>query len=224
MAKAQVESVESLKSLKVALVRFIEAAGIAMAEADSDLSRTKQWLDLEQDSYWNNQARKAQELLSRAEDALRMKRLFKDSAGHRQSTVDEEKAVKLARARLELCVTKIAAVKRWKQKLDREAQVYKGSVARFSTTLAADLPAAVSRLENYVRQIEAYIGHAPVSVASSSELPSATGRPTEAPAASMARPDETVDDAAAAAEPSVETPTTPATDQDGQSDQSTRPE
>jgi hypothetical protein len=184
---ARVEDLEVLKRFRLALIKFQEAANVALTDAESDLVRTQLWLDVEQTPHWNLQVRKATELLSRAEDQLRQKRVFKDATGGRQSTVDEEKAVKLARARLEAAQQKVLKVAQWKRRMEKVGHDYKGSVQRFASTVQSQVPATIAALEVMVRQLEAYVGLRPVEAASTAGPADAPAESSPSDAASMAR-------------------------------------
>jgi len=98
---ARVHSIETLKIFKVYLLKFAEAANVALGDAESELHRIQMWLETEQQSFWQMQLRKRQEIVSRCKEAVRMKKVFKDSTGRQQSAVDEEKALQIAQRRLE---------------------------------------------------------------------------------------------------------------------------
>jgi hypothetical protein len=119
------------------------------------------WLENEQLSHWQSQIRKRHDLLERAKEALRMKKLFKDSSGRTPSAVEEEKAVRVCTARLEEATNKLAATKKYARVLQRELQTYKGSVQRFATTVQSDIPVAVATLDSLVEALEAYVALAP---------------------------------------------------------------
>lgn len=187
--QARVESLDVLKAFKAALVKFIEAANLALVDAESDLNRTRLWVETEQTSFWNVQVRKRAEALARAEEALRMKKVFKDVTGARQSYVDEEKAVQKARRALEHAQQKLAATQGWRRRLEKVDNDFRGSVQRLATTVGADLPAAVARVENLLRTLEAYVAMGPAEAASTAgeAAPSGGAPPAGESAASMAR-------------------------------------
>ena len=54
---ARVESIDALRNFKRALQKFAEAASVALGDAESEIQRTQIWLETEQRSHWNNQAR-----------------------------------------------------------------------------------------------------------------------------------------------------------------------
>ena len=153
---AKVESIEALKLLKLALIKFATVCKGSMADVESDISRTVMWLDGEQSGYWQQQIRKREMHLNRCREALRQKQLFKDASGSRQSYVDEEKAVRLAEAALQEGHQKLLACKRYSGIIQKESTLYKGKVQRLYNALELDLPNAAAKLEKMVQQLDAY--------------------------------------------------------------------
>jgi hypothetical protein len=156
---ARVESLQALQALKVALIKFQDLSNSALADADSDISRTQMWLQHEAITYWTGQCRKRKEIVDRCKEAVREKQNFKDSATKsKQSSVLEEKALRAAEARLETAEQRLNNVRRYTRLLEREAMMFKGSVQRFTTAVTLDIPGGVARLENHIRTLEAYVG------------------------------------------------------------------
>lgn len=158
---ARVDSLDVLKDFKAVLWKFQEAAIIALGDAESEVQRTLTWLETEQDSYWQGQVRKCQELVVRAKEAVRMKKVFKDSTGRQQSAVDEEKALQLAVRRLAEAEQKLASTRRWARLLQKEIELYKGGVQRFATTVQSEIPAAAAHLEKLAAKLDAYVALRP---------------------------------------------------------------
>jgi hypothetical protein len=176
---ANIGNIETLKQLRVALVKFAEMANVALGDAESDVQRVMNWVQIEQATHWSNQLRKRQEALMKAREALRHKQIFKDATGRRQGTAEEEKAVQIAQRRLVEAEEKIANIKRWGRQLEKEAQIYKGSVQRLGTTVTADIPVAIAKLDRMSIALQGY-----VSLATPGEVASTADQPT---GASMAR-------------------------------------
>src|SRR6266566_1345072 len=183
---ARVESIEALKMFRRAIIKFVEAANVALGDAESEMQRRLNWLENEQDSYWQGQIRKRQEEVSKCKDAVRQKKLFKDFAGRTPSADQEEKALRIALVRLEEAERRLAAVRRYAKKLPREIEVYKGSVQRFATTVQSDLPTAAGKLDAMIRKLEEYAALGPTA-ASSTVISGEEGATVESGAASMAR-------------------------------------
>ncbi len=162
---ARVESIDALKHFRVALFKFAEAANVAMSDAESEMHHVQNWLDNEQLIHWQSQIRKRTDIVGRAKEAVRMKKLFKDSSGRTPSAVEEEKALRIAQARLEEAEQKLLAVKKYTRVLQRETQSYKGSVQRFATTVQSDLPVAAATLDGLIGSLEAYVALTPADAA-----------------------------------------------------------
>jgi exonuclease VII large subunit len=169
-----------------AIIKFIEAATVALGDAESEMQRRLNWLENEQDSYWQGQIRKRKEDVSKAQDAVRQKKIFKDFAGRTPSADQEEKALRIALQRLEDAERKLVAVRRYARKLPKEIEVYKGTAQRFATTVQTDLPTAAGKLDAMIRKLEEYAALGPAAATSVAASTDETGTvPTGA--ASMAR-------------------------------------
>ncbi len=163
---ARVDSLETLRAFKAALWKFQEAAQVALGDAEADATRTLMWVENEQDAYWQSQIRKAEQHVVRCKEAVRMKKLFKDSAGREQSAVDEEKALKIAMKKHAEAQAKHVLVKKWARQLQKEIELYKGGVQRFTTTVFTEIPSAAAHLESLAAKLDAYLSVQP-AVASS---------------------------------------------------------
>lgn len=154
---ARVESIERLKDLRVALCLFAESARTGLLEADSEIQRVGLWLKNEQLRYWKSQIVSRSELLTRAKIALNQKKLTKTPLGGHYSCVDEEKALQLARRRLEEAETKLANVQKWNRRLDEEVFEYKGQVQALGRMVDSELPTAIARLDRMIESLESYV-------------------------------------------------------------------
>jgi hypothetical protein len=153
----RVDSVDVFKEFKIALWKFQEAAMVALGDAESETHRVLMWLTTEQDSYWQHQIRKREEIVGRCKEAVRMKTIFKDATGRQQSAIEEQKALKIAMRNLEEAKAKLQMVRKWARVLPKEIEMYKGSVQRFATTVQIDIPVAASHLEKLAQKLEAYV-------------------------------------------------------------------
>jgi hypothetical protein len=158
---ARVEDVELLRAMRAAMFKFADAANIALADAEAEAQQALVWLETEQRQHWQTQVRKATEAVARAADAVRMKKIYKDSSGRQSSAVDEEKALALAKRRLEEAEHKLEAVRRAIPRLKRELLLYKGQTQRLATTVQSEIPVAAASLDRMVRSLEGYTALAP---------------------------------------------------------------
>ncbi len=153
---ARVESLEMLTGFQAVLWKFQAAANAALEDADSELRRTMMWLEIEQDNFWKDQLRKRHTAVERAKEAVRMKKLFKDHSGRPQSAVEEQKELQRAMVRLAEAEQKLANVRRWVRALQKEVELYKGSVQRLATSVESLVPTGVAHLERLVAELQAY--------------------------------------------------------------------
>ena len=172
---AKIESIDALKHLRIALFKFAEAGNAALNDAESEMRQTQNWLENEQFSYWQGQIRKRHDLVERAKEALRAKQLFADSSGRIPQAPEEEKALRLARARFEEAEQKLANVRKYTRALVKEIQTYKGSAQRFATTIQVDIPQAAALLEQFMAKLEQYVALDPNAGESAPPPPGGAG-------------------------------------------------
>jgi hypothetical protein len=153
---ARVQSVDDIRAFRAVLIKFAEEAQTSLISAETELQRTLHWLQGQQTLHWQDQIRKRTEMVNRCKQAVRDKRLYKDSTGSYPSAHEEEKALRLALARLEEATQKLAATQKYARVLHREILLYKGQVQRFSTVAQVDLPHAVAWLDRVVVKLQAY--------------------------------------------------------------------
>jgi len=153
---ARVDNVQSLQSFRQAMVRFAQAVSSALADAEAEASRVLVWLETEAQTHWSSQIRKRHELVERCRDAVRQKKLYKSPSGNTQSAIEEEKALKVALARLEEAEQKLKNVRRYGPRLQRELSIYKGGVQRLQTGVASDIPLGIARLDKMIASLRAY--------------------------------------------------------------------
>jgi hypothetical protein len=153
---ARIDSIAELRAFRVALIKFVESCTVALGDAESDMQRTMTWLERDQLTFWNGQLAKRAELVTRAKEAVRMKKLYRSPTGATQSAVDEEKALRVAIRLLEEAEQKIVACKQWGRRLQKEIMLYKGGVTRFTSVLGGDVPRALAMLDSMAGSLEEY--------------------------------------------------------------------
>jgi hypothetical protein len=151
-----VESFEALRGLRAALCRFAEVVGAGLAEADAELQRARAWVNVEQDRYWKEEAKKRAELLAKAKIALVGKKFQTTPLGGRPSCIEEEKELARATRRVEEAERKLASVHHWRRRFDEELFSYQGVASGLNQALTADIPRAIARLDNMLAALEAY--------------------------------------------------------------------
>ena len=176
MAGARVEDLEAIRMFRATLVKFIEGGAAALTDAESEITKRMSWLEGEQSTFWQGNIRKGQENVTKWKEAVRMKKLFKDSSGRTGSAFDEEKKLKQAMAMLAHAEERLTNTRRWAKQLQREHLMYRGGVQRLQTMLTNELPGGVHLLENVLVQIDQYLNAGAPALAESAT----TGEMTQA--------------------------------------------
>jgi hypothetical protein len=200
---ARVDDVDPIKDFRVYLIKFQEMANRALGDADSDVHRMTRWLEGEAATYWNNQIRKRQEALAKAEEAFRFKRLYKDASGATPSAVEEQKQVKICKERLQHAQEKMANVKKWSKELQKQSTLYRGGVAGFTNNVNAGMKTAYSHLGSILDHLDEYFGITAETGAEPETAGAGAGGSREASEASMSRAAEERPQAPDTIDPSI---------------------
>ena len=152
---AKVTSIDALREFKASIAEFAELAGLALSEAQSDVQRTIWWLQHDQAAHWQREIKKRTEKLNQAKAELFKKQL--ESNDTRTSAVVERKNVTRAQNALDEADEKLKRVKKWHLILEREQLLFRAGCGQVSGAVAADLPAALGRMDKMISSLEAYI-------------------------------------------------------------------
>jgi len=180
MAVARIESIDDIKTFRAYFIKFAETASAAVTDAESDVIRTLNWLEHEQAQHWTSEVRRRTELVARAKEAVRMKKVFKDASGRTQGAHDEEKALAIANRHLEEAQQKFLNTKKYARLMVKEIQTFKGNLTRLLTALSADIPRAIGLLDRHHAKLAEYLSLA---------MPN-TGPSTSSGEGPMARPED----------------------------------
>jgi hypothetical protein len=158
---ANVKSIDAIREFRAALVTFAEEGRSALDAVEFDINRTIQWLRHEQPAFWQRQVRVRTDEVNRAQSDLYRKQA--STEGQRLSHVDERRALARAQQRLEEANRKLAAVRRWAQALEHEADLYRGQVQPLARLIDSGVPATVARLDRAAQRLEEYFAIAPAA-------------------------------------------------------------
>ena len=150
-----------MKSFRLALLKFADAASAVLTDADAEIQRATNWLETEQRAYWEHQIRYRTEAVARAKLQVQIKKSCRNVDGSPGSAIEEEKALKLAIRHLEEAERKAVNTRQGARRLQRETLNYRGQVQRFATAVAVEIPRAVGRLDAWVRNLADYVAVQP---------------------------------------------------------------
>ncbi|MFN4258894.1 MAG: hypothetical protein ACK4RK_06320 [Gemmataceae bacterium] len=172
---AQVRSIAALHELHVALNLFNEEATEALAAIEQETRRMNDWLH-DQHQYWQVQIRKAQNAVAAARMDL-ARREIPDALGHVPDCIEQIKALRRARLRLEHAEEQVKRVQHWRNhRLPQAIRDYEAAARPFANYLLGDLPRSLALLRRMSAALEAYVQKTPVVAA---PAPTATASDTE---------------------------------------------
>ena len=126
----------------------------------------------------------------RCREAVRQKKIFKDSTGRTPSAAQEEKDLRTALLMLEAAEMKLANTKRLIPALQKEVENYRGGVQGLGSFLAAEMPKAIATLDRLSLSLQEYI-----DLRSQVAAPGESSTPAPAPTGNMNRGGESADQA-----------------------------
>jgi hypothetical protein len=152
---ANVHSLDALKDVRAALIKFQERAITAMGDLRQKVDRTVDWLELDRPSYWREQEHRAYDQLATTRVAYETCRL-RTVGGRKSDCIEEKKAFERARVRMDYVREKQRIVQKWMVQAGREANEYRARTSTFQRSLENDVPLMIAQLGRMIDAIEAY--------------------------------------------------------------------
>ncbi len=160
--RTYVTSLDQVKHFRAYLARFLDAAVSALSEAESRVEALVRWIKQDRMPYWKQRVARTGEQLTQARQELNRKRTFQESGmGARLSYVDEKKAIEHLQRQLDTAREKLAAVRHWTVRLEKEGLEFKGMVQELSSALQYDIPQMRAKIDAMVHHLEKYLALSP---------------------------------------------------------------
>lgn len=159
---AKVDSIAALQAFRAGLVKFGEAASLALDEMSSEVQRTLLWLRDDRYKYWAKQLQVRTDEHTQARLALKRRKIFDRAlSGSVSSCIDERKALQKAERRLQEAQYRFRRVRMAIQQIEKAQSDYKGLVKGLVGDLEVNLPNARARLDRMVVALEKYVALLP---------------------------------------------------------------
>jgi hypothetical protein len=176
---ANVHSLDALRDVRAALVRFQERAITAMGDLRQKIDRTVDWLELDRPGYWREQERKAYDQVAATRIAYETCRL-RTVGGRRSDCIEEKKAFERAKVRLQYVHQKQEAVVKWVVHAGRDANEYRARTSNFQRALDNDVALMIAQIGRMIDALEAYTETNADRLAATASSQSAEGDMTDA--------------------------------------------
>jgi hypothetical protein len=155
MGSARLQSLDTLKDVKAAVMEFAEAVNRTLTGVDADVGRVGQWLNQDRPAHWKARVRRCEDEVAKAQADIMRKKLI--AAPEPASVVEEQKALDAAKRRLAHAQRKLDNVRKWAPVWDREAMLYKTACRGLTEAVHRDMPAAAARLDHLMASLEEYM-------------------------------------------------------------------
>lgn len=212
---ANVQSIQTLKDFKLAMIAFGEDARNALSGVDMDLRRMRDWLERDQLGYWQMQVKRRSEEVMQARADLHRRKISQQGSDAVSDT-EQKEALREATKRLRIAEDKVALIKRLVPQLHHAIAEYHSHSQPLGDHLAGGFERSLAVLEKMVLSLESYVAtkapSAPRTESGASTSDAATTTTASAGAATAAEPgsDAAGEPAGASAPSETATATAPA--------------
>jgi hypothetical protein len=149
---AKVTSIDALEVFRASLIVFLNKAHSALDQSNDEIRRMRSWIQHDQRTYWEGEARRRARALAQAEQELLSARMTKalDNLSAQQLAVNK------ARHALEEAAEKVRKVKLWMRDFDGMVDPMAKGLNSLRGYLDHDLPQGIAYLTEVVKLMEGY--------------------------------------------------------------------
>jgi hypothetical protein len=170
--KANITSLDAIKSFREALIIYLSKARPTVEEVSADIKRTRNWIESEQRMLWEGQRKRIAKEVEEAQAALFSSKM----SNLREPSVAEQMAVVHAKRALVHAEGKLKQIKYWDREFPNQAEPLEKQVDKLHSVFATDMAQAVAYLTQVIITLEEYAAIAPPSGAMAE--PGANAEPT----------------------------------------------
>lgn len=152
---ANIRAIPEVRRFRAAVQRFREDANSGLEAIGMELQRVGQWIDHDRPLYWQQQLRKAFDLVAATRISLQSC-LMRGVGDRKPSCIEEKQAHEAAKRRLQHCHDQVERVKRWGVKIQHELDELRGRLSGLRRVIDADAPALCDLLLKIAEVLESY--------------------------------------------------------------------
>jgi hypothetical protein len=150
--QAHISSVDALEGFRSQLIVYVSRARPTLEEVTAEVVRTRIWLQNEQRSKWESEARRRAKILEQAQAALFSARISNLS----KETSAEQLAFHRAKRSMEEAEAKLRLLKQWNRDFDHRVEPLVKQTEKLHTVLANDMVKAIAYLGEAIKTLAAY--------------------------------------------------------------------
>ncbi|HEX4083384.1 MAG TPA: hypothetical protein VHY22_00630 [Chthoniobacteraceae bacterium] len=149
---ARITSTDALDHFRADLIVFLNKAQSALDQALDEVRRTRSWIQHDQRSHWENEARRRARALAQAEQELLSARMAKAL----DNLTAQQTAVNKARHALEEAKEKVRKIKLWIRDYDGMVEPMARGLNSLRGYLDHDLPKGIALLVEFGKIMDSY--------------------------------------------------------------------
>jgi hypothetical protein len=180
--RSNVTSVEAIDSFRASFIVYLSKARAALDEVTSDVSRARVWVQVNQRTHWESQAKHRKQLLDEAQEIL----LSSKMSNIRKVSASEQMAVARAKHALAEAEAKVRLIKGWDRNFENQTQPLARQMEKLHSVLSDDALNAVASLTKTLETLHAYMEMLPPSLDPAAAKPGQ--KPSETPGATAESP------------------------------------
>jgi len=165
--QVRISSIDALEAFRADLIQYVEKARLALEDAESEVRRTRTWLDVERSGYWTAQRKQWTKLFEQAEAELYNVMLTSPQESHSF----QKMAVAKARRNLDHAEEKLRVVQHWRQTFENRATPLLRQLDPLFFHIGRQLPKAIHSLGLSIQALQAYAQASPISHSSAPATP-----------------------------------------------------
>lgn len=152
---ANLQSIDAVRALKLALQQFAEEVQNALIALDMESRRPVEWVEHDRTQYWPREQQKASNTVIEAKLALQQCELTISSEETRYC-YDERKTLEKAKRRLRTTEEKLQAVKKWRIQIHKEIEEFQVQIAKLQHYLDSDFLKGLTALDRMTAALDRY--------------------------------------------------------------------
>ncbi len=153
---ANVQSIQTLKDFKLAMIEFGEDAQNALSGVEMDLRKMRDFLERDQLGYWQAQVKRRNEEVMQARSDLHRRKISQQGSDA-VSDSEQKEALREAMRRLRIAEEKVALVKKLIPQLHHAIAEYHSHSQPLGDHISGGFEKSLNVLERMVLSLEAYV-------------------------------------------------------------------
>lgn len=153
--RAHVQSVDSIRQFRSAVLQFQEEARLCLSSLVLNLQKFTGWLERDRPGFWKREIERCYQQASEARVRLHQCQMRK-MGDFRPTCHEEQKALEQAKRNLDFAQKQPPVVKYWNNTVQQEANEYHGRASQLVQMIERDLPRLIAILDHAIDRLETY--------------------------------------------------------------------